>query len=48
MSGKVLIVDDDPRSAKPSGPARAPGLSPVGAASDGNEAVSMAISLERT
>jgi CheY-like chemotaxis protein len=47
VSGKVLIVDDDAtvreslRDLLERG-----GLSPVGAASDGNEAVSMASSLE--
>ena len=47
MSGKVLIVDDDPtvlESLKDLLERR--GLSTVGAATDGNEAVSMASSLE--
>lgn len=47
MSGKVLIVDDDPtvlESLKDLLARR--GLSTVGAASDGNEAVAMANSLE--
>ena len=47
MSGKVLIVDDDPtvlESLKDLFARR--GLSTVGAARDGNEAVSMASSLE--
>ena len=47
MSGKVLIVDDDPtvrESLRDLLERR--GLSPVGAASDGSEAVSMASRLE--
>jgi two-component system, NarL family, invasion response regulator UvrY len=47
VSGKVLIVDDDPtvrESLRDLLERR--GLSPVGAASDGNEAVAMASSLE--
>ncbi|HET9248995.1 MAG TPA: response regulator transcription factor [Actinomycetota bacterium] len=47
MSGKVLIVDDDPtvrESLRDLLERR--GISAVGAASDGNEAVSMASSLE--
>jgi CheY-like chemotaxis protein len=47
VSGKVLIVDDDPtvrESLRDLLERR--GLSPVGAASDGNEAVEMASSLE--
>ena len=47
MSGKILIVDDDPTVRESlRNLLERRGLSPVGAASDGNEAVSMAISLE--
>ena len=47
MGGKVLIVDDDPAVRESlRGLLELRGLSPVGAASDGNEAVSMATSLE--
>ena len=47
MSGKVLIVDDDPTVRESlRGLLEQRGLTPVGAASDGNEAVSLASSLE--
>src|SRR5262245_11342548 len=47
VGGKVLIVDDDPTVRESlRGLLEQRGLSPVGAASDGNEAVSMATSLE--
>ena len=47
MGGKVLIVDDDPTVRESlRGLLEQRGLTPVGAASDGNEAVSLATSLE--
>lgn len=47
MGGKVLIVDDDPTVRESlRGLLERRGLTPVGAASDGNEAVSLATSLE--
>ena len=47
MGGKVLIVDDDPTVRESlRGLLEQRGLTPVGAASDGNEAVSLALSLE--
>ena len=47
MGGKVLIVDDDPTVRESlRGLLEQRGLTPVGAASDGNEAVSLASSLE--
>ena len=47
MGGKVLIVDDDPTVRESlRGLLEPRGLTPVGAASDGNEAVSLATSLE--
>ena len=47
MGGKVLIVDDDPTVRESlRGLLEQRGLTPVGAASDGNEAVALASSLE--
>jgi two-component system, NarL family, response regulator LiaR len=47
VGGKVLIVDDDPTVRESlRGLLEQRGLTPVGAASDGNEAVSLASSLE--
>ena len=47
MGGKVLIVDDDPTVRESlRGLLEQRGLTPVGAASDGNEAVALATSLE--
>jgi two-component system, response regulator PdtaR len=47
VGGEVLIVDDDPAvRVSLRGLLERRGLSPVGAASDGNEAVAMATSLE--
>jgi CheY-like chemotaxis protein len=47
VGGKVLIVDDDPTVRESlRGLLEQRGLTPVGAASDGNEAVSLATSLE--
>jgi len=47
LRGKVLIVDDDPAVRESlRGLLEQRGLSPVGTASDGNEAVTMATSLE--
>lgn len=47
MGGKILIVDDDPTVRESlRGLLEQRGLTPVGAASDGNEAVSLALSLE--